>query len=560
MKIKNQLFCFQTVFFVLYSLVSGTFVYAEDIQAVSMLSDLITESQKFKPYYKLRPPTSTPTPPVAVVVVSEDPVVVTPQPSSIKVDEHQDAEMEQVAQAAVEEAAAAIPAEPEPDTEWCLMFYIQASNNLSKFAQYNLQAMAEIGSRYNFHIAVQWHQPRQQGIWRYRVEKGKIDLKYSDEQAQTYDCAKNLIDFVDWSVKNYPAKKYALVLWNHGVGILDPVWGNPMHVNISEGSNPRIEIDGITVNQRALESFIQGELTKSGGRVFDAADSLSGHEKDMMLHEQMQFALNILSSENRGLLFDEYNHTYLNNQRMVYALRCIKEGPLKGKKLNLLGVDACLMAMAEVMLQVKDYADIFVASQEVELAQGWDYQGFLRPMIYNNVTPDELAKNIVQTFGDLYRGRTQLFTQSAIKLSAIKSIYENIDQVAAAYKVCFAANGQLFKTAIKRARASCLQYSTPTYIDLHSLYTEIIVQIDGLLGSMSKLGDSHCLRTLRALLVTGMELITGSVVANTASSSLARSQGISIYYPRYFIDASYPKTEFAQANQWLEFLALNLEH
>jgi hypothetical protein len=439
------------------------------------------------------------------------------------------------------------------------MFYIQASNNLSKFAQYNLQAMAEIGSRYNFHIVVQWHQPRQQGIWRYRIEKGKIDLKYSNEQAQTYDCAKNLIDFVDWSVKNYPAKKYALVLWNHGVGILDPVWGNPMHVNISEGSNPRIEIDGITINQRALESFVHDGLTKSGAGVFDTADGLSGHEKDLMLHEQMQFALNILSADNRGLLFDEYNHTYLNNQRMVYALKQIKENSLKGKKLNLLGVDACLMAMAEVMLQVKDYADIFVASQEVELAQGWDYQGFLKPMIYGNLSPEGLAKNIVSTFGDLYRGKTQLFTQSAIRLEKIKAIYENIDQVAASYKICFAANGQLFKAAIKKARASCLQYSTPTYIDLHSLYTELVKQIDVLLGA-PKISDTYCLRALRSLLVTGMDLITGSVIANTASSNLARSQGLSIYYPRYFIDASYPKTEFAQSNQWLEFLALNLEH
>ena len=550
MKIRN----ISWLFFVSFSILASSIVLADAEELRSEQSKVASLfDDKYTPAFKLRPQASVP---VVIAPVVQSVVEVVPESVGAKLDEHQDEEM---IQAQSEPESEVVEAEPIPDTDWCLMFYIQASNNLSKFAQYNLQAMAEIGSRHNFHIVVQWHQPRQQGIWRYRVEKNKIDLKYCDESAQTYDCAKNLIDFTDWAVKNYPAKKYALVLWNHGVGILDPVWGNPMHVNFPEGANPRIEVDGITVNKRALDCFVQGELTKSGMRVFDEPSNLTSQEKDTMLHEQMQFALNVLSSENRGLLFDEYNHTYLNNQRMVYALKTIKEKVLKGKSLDLLGIDACLMAMAEVMLQVKDYADILVASQEVELAQGWDYLGFLRPMIFGDMSAEQLAKNIVSTFGDLYRGRTQLFTQSAVRLSSIKEIYNNIDSVSVACKAALAANGQNFKVAVKRARTSCLQYSTPTYVDLHSLYTELVKQIDGLLGT-SKISDSYSLRTLRQLLVQGMDLITASVIANTASSNLARSQGISIYYPRYFIDASYPKTQFAQENQWLEFLAMNLEH
>ena len=33
--------------------------------------------------------------------------------------------------------------------------------------------------------------------------------------------AQTLTDFIRWSVENYPAKKYALVLWDHGTGALN---------------------------------------------------------------------------------------------------------------------------------------------------------------------------------------------------------------------------------------------------------------------------------------------------------------------------------------------------
>jgi len=30
-----------------------------------------------------------------------------------------------------------------------------------------------------------------------------------------------LIDFIKWGIKNYPAERYALILWNHGGGWAD---------------------------------------------------------------------------------------------------------------------------------------------------------------------------------------------------------------------------------------------------------------------------------------------------------------------------------------------------
>ena len=50
--------------------------------------------------------------------------------------------------------------------------------------------------------------------------------------------------------------------------------------------------------------------------------------------------------------------------RLSYALSQIKD--VLGQKIDLVGMDACLMAMVEVAYEIKDYVNILVASQETE--------------------------------------------------------------------------------------------------------------------------------------------------------------------------------------------------
>jgi hypothetical protein len=45
----------------------------------------------------------------------------------------------------------------------------------------------------------------------------KSPLLYQNDSLDMGD-AKSLREFVDWGVQNFPADRYALVLWNHGSG------------------------------------------------------------------------------------------------------------------------------------------------------------------------------------------------------------------------------------------------------------------------------------------------------------------------------------------------------
>ena len=71
------------------------------------------------------------------------------------------------------------------------------------------------------------------------------------------------------------------------------------------------------------------------------------------------------------------------------------------EKLELIGMDACLMAHVEVFDALAPHAKYAVASQEVEPALGWAYTGFLADLLANpDVDGSHLGEYIVQTYID----------------------------------------------------------------------------------------------------------------------------------------------------------------
>jgi len=113
--------------------------------------------------------------------------------------------------------------------EWTFMVYLDADNNLEDAGIEDLNEMEEIGSTDDLNIVVQMDRAEgydtTNGDWegcrRFKVEKD-LDRSTitSPELALLGEVNMGdpgvLVDFVRWSVSNFPAKKYALVLWDHG--------------------------------------------------------------------------------------------------------------------------------------------------------------------------------------------------------------------------------------------------------------------------------------------------------------------------------------------------------
>lgn len=122
-----------------------------------------------------------------------------------------------------------------------------------------------------------------------------------------------------------------------------------------------------------------------------------------------------------------------------------------GKKIDVLGFDECLMASTEIAHELKDCADILVASEEVEGGAGWQYDEalgkktsnsnsrILSPKVLNYaaaalrardpLTPQDMAKAIVTMAEGHQR---DLGTMSAIDLTKMPALSAAVDNFAGA--------------------------------------------------------------------------------------------------------------------------------
>ncbi len=413
------------------------------------------------------------------------------------------------------------------NADWTILVYVQARNNLSSFSGRNFSDMAAVGSTKNLNLLVQWYKPEDQGVWRYKIEKNQLNLDAHLPSPSDGNSAQDLVEAMRWAVKKYPAKKYCLILWNHGVGILDPIWGNSS-VQINKKyliNNPKIQIAGIT--------------TEDTGYEFD---------ETMMLMAE--------NNVNKGILFNEQSKTYMNNQVLAAALKQIKNEVLDGKKIDIIGMDACLMGMIEVAYQIKDCADFMVTSQEVELAYGWNYLGWLQDLSVKIISPAHVAKAIVQSYESMYKSKIPFYTQSAVDLNKVEQLKKAVDDVSINMMTCYAVDGLSFSQVVKRARQSCQQFSSVSYVDLHSFMKELSREVKAFYKFDENLSTDLivAINMLNGSLDLGVKNVEDIVISNVAGKHMTQARGVSIYFPRYMIDPSYERTSFAQDGMWTDLL------
>jgi predicted amidohydrolase len=115
--------------------------------------------------------------------------------------------------------------------DWTFMVYLDADNTLENASIPVFSEMASVGSTPQVNIVVQWDripgEDSSYGNWtdckRFYVTKGMTPTP----ENQTQDLGEanmgdpnTLKDFVNWTINNYPASYYFLVLWDHGTGCM----------------------------------------------------------------------------------------------------------------------------------------------------------------------------------------------------------------------------------------------------------------------------------------------------------------------------------------------------
>jgi hypothetical protein len=367
--------------------------------------------------------------------------------------------------------------------EWTVMVYLDADNNLESAGIDDINEMEMVGSTVDVNIVVQadripgydisnsdWTNTRRYYITQdfdpvlinstLKIDLGELNM--GDPQT--------LVDFANWAANNYPAKKYLLVIWNHGGGF------------------------------RSLN------LAKD-----IAWDDTNGGDKITM--PELEDALSMISAQ-------------------------------IGKNIDIVGMDACLMAMTEVAYQIKDYADILVTSEESEPEGGWPYDTILSQLVSNPLmSPEELATDIVDKY--IYSYPFSNVTQSAIDLSYIDSLASQLSNLALAIMSDSVTTSNDYIIAAYNSQ----YYSQSTYawekdfIDLYDFCNQLLAY-------------SNSLEVKNIALIIQQTLSSTVINSDYSGWGVSGSKGLSIYFPWYYSYDSekYKDTNFAQDTFWDEML------
>jgi hypothetical protein len=326
---------------------------------------------------------------------------------------------------------------------WTIFVYLSGDNDLEDMVSKNRGLLKSIGSTDDVNIIALTDEKGENNTKLSYIELRstnetslkELDPGYADELNMGDNVT--LENFAIWSMDNYPADRYVLILWGHGEG-----WKG--------------------VAQDRGDYLTMQELDTALGRIVDHND---------------------------------------------------------GKKLDIIGFDACGMGMLEVFYQVKDYADIAIASEKDIPEHGWPYYHFLKPLTEDpGMSPEDLSRLIVDEYTDSYS--SGLVEDEGISVGLTAVDLSKIDDIIKYLE--FASTN----------RYDLVFYEEPDYCDLLQ-YAQV-----------NELGELE-------------KAINASIIAerhwSNPEAPLVCAYGMTIYYP-WDYDSDYDKLKFAQDTNWDEGL------
>jgi pimeloyl-ACP methyl ester carboxylesterase len=285
---------------------------------------------------------------------------------------------------------------PQLKARWTVMVYMAGDDSNPNGIEYavaqDLRELKDVGSQESVHFLVQTDEWREKNSYRYRLRK---DTPLAADRLGVYRGDLNtgriatLVEFVDWSVRNFPAYRYALVLWGHGSGHDDQDVYRLARGDISPRLASRLAQDRMGFFGRTSRAILE------------------------------------MNGPNKGYGFDSTAADFLDNRELKRAISAIVERI--GRPLDLLGFDACLMANTEVTYQLRGLVNWMVASEQTEPGDGWSYREAFKGLTEKSTQGTKtLGKAIVHSFGDAYEKKQTL---SLVNVRKIGDLAKNLTEL-----------------------------------------------------------------------------------------------------------------------------------
>ena len=411
------------------------------------------------------------------------------------------------------------------------MVYMNAKNNLEPHALDNFHSMASIGSSPAVAVVAELGRPSKtrytkadgnwSGVYRFYVSKGlkplpenAVDKPSNGADIPDMGDPRTLRNFIAWAKKTYPARRYMLVIWNHGQG-----W----RLQLAHTNANRLAIEGA---QQAYASELTAAGPPVGGFRAVSADDDTG---SILYNNEVQ---DVIQTE------------------------------FADKQLDLMGFDACLMAMLETAYGLAPSTKVMVASEELEPGAGWRYSYWLAPLVANPAMGAEaLGTHVVEAYRKQY-GDEYETTLSAIRLKDIRAVSQELSSLSDQIR---SQESEL--QALRRARTRLRSYGDG---ELPPLRTS--VDLMALLRFYEGESKNQELRQRSSAL---RQKLKATIVSNYASARSAAppdgmpygSEGIAIYLPEdadafykdhyrtgYLKDNTDRPVDFVKNERWAELV------
>ena len=393
--------------------------------------------------------------------------------------------------------------------KWTVMVYLAGDNNLDANGVADIAEMKKTGSSEEVNIIAQFDRSgANRPTNRYYLKKGtsaQADVVESLGEVNTGK-PEFLLDFIKWGIGHFPADRYMIVLWNHGQG-----WDD---TDIFAGE--RLRDSRLLRTGRIRHAFFRTTVEK-------AAKLSAGNAKIA-----------------RAILIDDDARDFLDSLELKQVL--LSARAFLGRKIDILGMDACLMSMAEVGYQMRSSIQIMVGSEETEPLDGWPYDTIMDHLVtHPGITPRELSKVIVKKYISSYKGTGESVTQSACDMAASSQFAEAVKFLGESLTA--GLSDTRIRNQILTARNRAQEYQVSDNVDMINLCQLLKNTIVD--ATINEAAD-RVIETIRMRKLIISSAFTGS--------AMKYSNGIAIYFPTRMVSPLYARLDFHRKTGWGRFL------
>jgi hypothetical protein len=272
-------------------------------------------------------------------------------------------------------------------------------------------------------------------------------------------------------------------------------------------------------------------------------------------------------TERDYLLRDESSARSLTLNELRQVFKRVQENR-KGDLIDIIGMDNCLMSMAEICYELRGLAQTVVGCESFSPASGWPYRQILKRLskdfasaraLKRKSLVEEAAAAIVEEYVNYYSNYWLAglsVTQSALKLSKVEELQQEIDRLAVLMeRELVAAHSDAkprkrsgkgnFQDSLLLAHWEAQSYNGEQFVDLHD-FCECL---------RNRVGPGAVASQCREL----EKFITSEFVLKSCycGADYQYSYGVSIYFPWAQVAPSYWNLDFVKDSKhkgWGNFL------